>query len=82
LSDVEAPIGTATTLGSGQYSVWRRRTLLFTTSDNSDPRSNGRVYEVRMPVSIHPLILLVIGAVLIWCVAIVPGWGKLNLIKE
>jgi hypothetical protein len=82
LSDVQAPASAAMTLESGQYLVWRRRTLLFSTSDNSDPRSNGREYEVRMPVSIHPLILLVIGAVLIWGVAILTGWGKLNLMKE
>jgi hypothetical protein len=82
LSDIQAPSEAGTALERGQYLVWRRRALLFSTSDNSDPRSNGRAYEVRMPLSIHPLILLVIGAVLIWCVAIVPGWGKLNLMKE
>jgi hypothetical protein len=82
LSDVQAPISAAMTLESGQYLVWRRRTLLFSTSDNSDPRTNGRVYEVRMPISIHPLILLVIGAILIWCAAIITGWGGLNRMQE
>ncbi len=82
LSDVQAPSSAAMTLESGQYLVWRRRTLLFSTSDNSDPRSNGRVYEVRMPVSIHLLILLVIGAILIWCVAVITGWGGLNRMQE
>jgi hypothetical protein len=82
LSDVQAPSGAAMTLENGQYLVWRRRNLLFSTSDNSDPRSNGRVYEVRMPVSVHLLILLVIGAILIWCVAIITGWGRLNRMQE
>jgi hypothetical protein len=82
LSDVQVPTKAAMTLERGQYLVWRRRTLLFSTSDGSDPRSNGRAYEARMPVSIHPLILLVIGAVLIWCVAVVTGRGELNRMKE
>jgi O-Antigen ligase len=82
LSDVQAPSSAAMTLEDGQYVVWRRRTLLFSTSDNSDPRSNGRVYEVRMPISIHLLILLVIGAILIWCVAIITGWSGFNRMQE
>jgi hypothetical protein len=82
LSDVEAPISAAMALESGQYLLWRRRTMLFSTSDNSDPRSNGRAYEIRMPVSIHPLILLVIGAVLICCVAVVRWRGELIRMKE
>jgi O-Antigen ligase len=83
LSDVEAPSNPDhLTLERGQYLVWRRRALLFSTSDGSDPRSNGRIYEARMPVSIHPLILLAIGAILIWCAAIVRGRGELNRMKE
>jgi 2-polyprenyl-3-methyl-5-hydroxy-6-metoxy-1,4-benzoquinol methylase len=34
-------------LGSGAYSHWEGH-LFFSTSDGSDPRSNGRVYEIRM----------------------------------
>jgi hypothetical protein len=82
LSDVQAPSNPAVTLERGEYLVWRRRTLLFSTSDGSDPRSNGRAYEARMPVSVHPLILLVMGAVLIWCVAVVTGRGELNRMKQ
>ena len=36
-------------LGGGRFSHWddgRRRYLLFSTSDNSDPRTNGRRYMV------------------------------------
>ncbi len=34
------------TTGHGRYSHWARESLYFSTSDNSDPRSNGRKYEV------------------------------------
>ncbi|GEM_PF-2905865 len=34
--------------GMGAYSHWGQR-LLFTSSDNSDPRSNGRTYRIRIP---------------------------------
>ena len=33
-------------IGSGRYSHWGSR-LYFSTADNSDPRRNGRIYEVR-----------------------------------
>ncbi len=32
--------------GRGRFSHWTRETLYFSTSDNSDPRTNGRRYEV------------------------------------
>ena len=40
------------TLGRGRYSVWKTG-VLFSTSDNSDPNSNGRSYflNVRTPIS-------------------------------
>ncbi|MBT7302873.1 MAG: hypothetical protein HN849_25300, partial [Victivallales bacterium] len=37
--------------GKGRYSHWVRQTLYFSASDNSDPRTNGRKYEV---VSVNP----------------------------
>ena len=33
-------------LGSGRFSHWNAQ-LFFSTSDNSDPRANGRRYEIR-----------------------------------
>jgi hypothetical protein len=36
-------------LGEGRYSHWGARTLWFSTSDNSDPRTNGREYKVAYP---------------------------------
>lgn len=32
--------------GRGAYSHWRAETLYFSTTDNSDPRTNGRVYTL------------------------------------
>ena len=39
-------------LGAGRYSHWTRTGLYMSASDNSDPRSNGRLYEI---VSANPL---------------------------
>ncbi len=33
-------------IGEGRYSHWSRNGLYFSTSDNSDPRTNGRKYEI------------------------------------
>lgn len=35
--------------GKGRYSHWGARSLWFSTSDNSDPRTNGREYKVVYP---------------------------------
>jgi MoaA/NifB/PqqE/SkfB family radical SAM enzyme len=35
--------------GAGQFSHWRT-TLYFSSTDNTDPRRNGRVYTVEMPL--------------------------------
>ena len=51
------------TKGSGAYKHWygggdRRYAppyLIFTTSDNSDPRINGRVYTIKAPVKVYRL---------------------------
>ena len=38
--------------GQGRYSHWHSA-LYFSTSDNSDPRSNGREYHIHLPLK-HP----------------------------
>ena len=60
------PIGPAHALhqeieqaGSGRFSHWTT-TLIFSTSDNTDPRTNGRSYEARVPIA--PPRFLVAGA--------------------
>lgn len=35
--------------GAGRYSHWNGEGLVFSTSDNSDPRENGRTYWAVMP---------------------------------
>ncbi len=44
-------------LGGGRYSHWRG-TLYFSTSDNSDPRRNGRRYVAAVRLRLAPEILL------------------------
>ena len=44
-------------LGQGRYSHWQDK-LVFSTSDNSDPRTNGRRYVVVMRAELTPAILL------------------------
>jgi hypothetical protein len=38
-------------IGEGRYSHWRGTGLMFSTSDNSNPNVNGRVYWVVVPSS-------------------------------
>ena len=47
--------------GLGRKSFWHNA-LYFSSSDNSDPRTNGRKYEIVGPLIINPIVLiLVIG---------------------
>ena len=46
LGPAHAPHDEMRALGGGRFSHWGAH-LYFTTSDNSDPRSNGRRYTVR-----------------------------------
>lgn len=58
-------------LGGGRFSHWRRD-LYFTTSDNSDPRSNQRRYRVESPIEVSSgvdlvsLLLSLIGAIILF----------------
>jgi peptidoglycan/LPS O-acetylase OafA/YrhL len=38
------------TSGGGRFSYWAKGNLYFSTTDNSDPRTNGRKYEIRWPL--------------------------------
>lgn len=40
--------------GGGAFSHWGN-TLYFSTTDQSDPRSNGQFYAVSAPIEMHPL---------------------------
>lgn len=65
-------------LGNGRFSHWRRD-LFFSTSDNSDPRTNGRRYSIESPVepSRTALLLAILaslaGAIVLWSSATVQG---------
>jgi hypothetical protein len=45
-----------TVVGRGHYSFWQHSTtaLIFSTSDNSDPNTNGRVYRLFDPNARDP----------------------------
>ena len=52
-------------LGAGRFSLWSG-TLYFSSSDGSDPRTNGRTYAVRYEAELSPALvtsLLVVDAV-------------------
>jgi len=57
-----APHQEISELGGGRYSHWHRR-LLLSSSDGSDPRTNGRVYTVR--VSARPAAWIEVSALLL-----------------
>ena len=41
-------------LGQGRYSHWRTQGMVFSTSDNSDPNTNGRTYWAVIPYEQPP----------------------------
>jgi len=56
--------------GEGRYSLWQG-TLIFSSSDNTDPRSNGRTYTIKYPPSLYniPFIILflsLLGLLFLW----------------
>lgn len=69
--------------GSGRFSVWSDGWLYFSTSDNADPNSNGRVYELDLsevaatPAEdrLGPAVLEVARAVRALPAAFTPGQG-------
>jgi hypothetical protein len=46
---VHGDLGSIAASGAGRYSHWNNEGLIFSTSDNSDPRKNGRTYWAVMP---------------------------------
>lgn len=63
-------------LGAGHAMRSSRDILIFSSSDNSDPRSNGRAYTITVPVTVHPLLFLMIGATLFWCFGVSWAMGS------
>lgn len=58
--------------GLGTYSDWSNGQLYFSSSDNSDPRTNGRVYELRDTSHLKPKAwvrgsaAIALGLLLLW----------------
>jgi len=57
--------------GNGRYSV-TQGILYFSSSDNTDPRTNGRKYELEWPHPIHPILQ--------WLAYLVSLIGVVNLV--
>ena len=47
---------------------YRRRGLMFTTIDGSDPRTNMRKYHAAVPIEIHPLFYFLLLLTLAWMI--------------
>jgi hypothetical protein len=52
LSPAHALYADLAAIGAGRYSHWNGY-LIFSTSDNSDPRSNGRVFSIFIRTNLH-----------------------------
>ncbi|TKW76083.1 MAG: hypothetical protein DI543_21720 [Bradyrhizobium icense] len=63
------------TEGHGRYSHWGPN-LWFSSSDSSDPRSNGRRYSIEATASIHPA--AAIGIVLLDAMVLIFAWPWLQ----
>lgn len=50
--------------GDGRYSHWGN-SIIFSTSDNSDPRTNGRVYSIASPTALNTPLRIVLTVALV-----------------
>jgi hypothetical protein len=57
-------------VGLGRYSHWKSQ-IWFSSSDNSDPRSNGRRYEIQSPAAVRASVVLAIVCLNVLALAIV-----------
>ena len=74
LPGVPARVPVVEAHGAGLFAIWRRTTLVLSASNNSDPRTNGRDYALDSPASVHPLMLAVMAAMLVWCAILSYCW--------
>jgi hypothetical protein len=73
ISNSLSPIQEVLDAGRGRFAQIERDIVIFSASDNSDPRQNLRSYKITFPLSPHPLTALVFVATLLWCVGFVVG---------
>ncbi len=55
----------------GEYTFRSRDAVLFAATDSSDPRKNGRTYEVAVPLSVSALCFTLLGTIIAWSIATV-----------
>ncbi|TGS10229.1 hypothetical protein EN852_027655 [Mesorhizobium sp. M2E.F.Ca.ET.209.01.1.1] len=55
----------------GEYTFRRRDAVLFAATDSSDPRNNGRTYEVAVSLSVSALCFMLMGTIIAWSIATV-----------
>ncbi|MDX8520160.1 hypothetical protein [Mesorhizobium dulcispinae] len=55
----------------GEFTFRRREAVLFAATDSSDPRNNGRTYEVAVPLSVSALCFILLGTIIVWSIATV-----------
>ena len=53
----------------GEYTFRQRDAVLFAATDSSDPRQNGRTYEVAVPLSVSTLWFILLGTIIAWTFA-------------
>lgn len=71
IAERPGPIKDVQELGEGRLAIWSRLTLVYSASDNSNPRTNGREYVLKMPAYLHPLMCVVLALIVVWCAAVV-----------
>ncbi|TIQ40738.1 MAG: hypothetical protein E5X49_22315 [Mesorhizobium sp.] len=62
----------------GQYTFRRQEAVLFSATDSSDPRKNGRTYEVAVPLSVSMLPFILLGTIIVWSIATVAAMTRLT----
>jgi hypothetical protein len=50
--------------GGGRFSHWGN-SIIFSTSDNSDPRTNGRIYSIASPTTLNTPLRIVLSVTLV-----------------
>jgi hypothetical protein len=63
--------------GRGRYSLWQGY-LIFSTSDGSDPRTNGRRYELYWPTPVDGLWLLANYGLVLMLTLVLAAWVQLQ----
>ena len=70
LKHPHAPVPAIDAVGAGRYVHMRANELYFSSSDNSDPRSSGRSYELSVPLTPAPGLTRVLLTVTILSLAV------------